>query len=220
MALNVVKGNMYSFCTHTFNIIKGLCPHECAYCYMRRFKQNPTRFDRKELKTDLGKDNFIFLGSSCDMFADAIDNGWIIEALDYCKKFDNRYLLQTKNPKKLFEMRSFLPPNSVVGTTIETNRFYGQIMCNAPEPLERAHYIGMIGMSVPTTITIEPILDFDLKSLIGLVDRCRPEWISIGADSQGHKLPEPPKKKIEKLIEGLDRFTEIKIKKNLVRLMK
>jgi len=221
MPLNVVKGNMYSFCTHTFNIIKGLCPHECSYCYMRKFKQNPIRFDRKELKTGLGKDNFIFLGSSCDMFADAIDNDWIIEALDYCKKFDNRYLLQTKNPKKLFEMRSFLPPNSVVGTTIETNRSYYPEMGYTPPPFVRAKYIGLLGASGKTTfVTMEPVMDFDMDFIVHLISICCPAWVNIGADSQGHKLTEPPKKKVEKLIERLSKFTEVKIKKNLGRLMK
>jgi molybdopterin converting factor small subunit len=34
-------------------------------------------FDEKELKTDLGKGNFIFVGSSCDMWAQNIPEEWI-----------------------------------------------------------------------------------------------------------------------------------------------
>ena len=32
--LNVAKGNMYGFITHTWNPIKGHCYHQCSYCYM------------------------------------------------------------------------------------------------------------------------------------------------------------------------------------------
>jgi DNA repair photolyase len=60
MGLNTSTGNMYSFVTHTWNTVKGECHHDCSYCYMKRWgKQKPVRFDKKELKTDLGKDNFI-----------------------------------------------------------------------------------------------------------------------------------------------------------------
>lgn len=73
MGLNTSKGNMYEFITHTWNTIKGECYHDCSYCYMKRFgKLNKVRFDAKELKTDLGTGNFIFVGSSCDMFAENI----------------------------------------------------------------------------------------------------------------------------------------------------
>ena len=52
---------MYNFITHTWNTIKGECPHGCSYCYMKRWgKQSSLHFDEKELKTDLGKNNFIF----------------------------------------------------------------------------------------------------------------------------------------------------------------
>ena len=54
MPLNKSTGNMYDFITHTWNTIKGECPHECSYCYMSRWgKQPPLHFDEKELKTDL-----------------------------------------------------------------------------------------------------------------------------------------------------------------------
>ena len=50
MPLNKQSGNMYSWVTHTWNVVKGKCPHGCIYCYMKRFPQRPLRFDEKELK--------------------------------------------------------------------------------------------------------------------------------------------------------------------------
>ncbi len=92
---------MYDFITHTWNTIKGECPHGCSYCYMKRWgKQPPLHFDEKELKTDLGKNNFIFVGSSCDMFAESIPDEWIIKTLDHCKKYsENNYFLALKELK-------------------------------------------------------------------------------------------------------------------------
>lgn len=71
MPLNESKGNMYDFITHSFNTIKGQCYHDCSYCYMKRWGNlRPARFDEKELNTDLGSGNFIFVGSSCDMWSE------------------------------------------------------------------------------------------------------------------------------------------------------
>ena len=107
MPLNKSTGNMYDFITHTWNTIKGECPHGCSYCYMKRWgKQPPLHFDEKELKTDLGKNNFIFVGSSCDMFVKHIPYEWKIDTLNHCLEFPkNKYFLQTKNPGKLLFFR-------------------------------------------------------------------------------------------------------------------
>jgi len=85
MSLNKTTGNMYEWITHTWNPIKGRCFHDCSYCYMKRWgEQKPVRLDAKEGKTDLGYGNFIFVGSSCDMFAEDIPDDWIIPVLIVC----------------------------------------------------------------------------------------------------------------------------------------
>lgn len=219
MALNKSKGNMYTFVTHTMNFIKGECEHLCKYCYMKRFPQKPIRLDESEFKTDLGKGNFIFVGSSCDMFADGIPEEWIIKVLDYCKKFDNKYLFQTKNPKRLHQLRKKLPKKVVLGTTIESNRHYPE-MGKAPLVQERAQYMHLLANDFETMVTVEPIIDFDLGELIDLVEACHPAWVNIGADSNNHNLSEPNKITIELLRDCLKEFTEVKLKDNLARLMK
>lgn len=219
--LNKSTGNMYDFITHTWNTIKGECPHGCTYCYMKRFgKQRPVRFDEKELKTDLGHDNFIFVGSSCDMFADKISFHWISETLEHCwEYYDNDYLFQTKNPNRLIKFDDELPIPTVICTTIESNEWYKDIMQNSPTPLDRAY-----GMEKLTDykkyVTIEPILDFDLNEMIRLIDMCNPVQVNIGADSGNNNLPEPPKEKILELIRELSGFTIVKQKNNLARLLK
>ena len=47
----------------------------------------------------------------------------------------------------------------------------------------------------------------------------QPGFVSIGADSKGHKLKEPSKEKIEKLIERLGCYSSVYRKSNLNRLV-
>lgn len=212
---------MYPFVTHTWNVIKGKCPHDCSYCYMKRFKQSPLHFDEKELKTDLGEDNFIFVGSSCDMWAWKIEGTDIYRILEHCKKYpQNTYLLQSKNPRRFENFYKLFPEKTVLGTTLESNREYPEIYRNAPSTKDRYFSIEKISNEQIVMVTIEPILDFDLNPFIEMLYYIKPSWINIGADSKGHNLPEPPAEKIKIFIEELKGFTQVKIKKNLERIMK
>lgn len=210
--LNKQKGNMYGFVTHTWNAIKGKCPHDCEYCYMKVFPQGELRF-----KTDLGRNNIIFVGSSCDMFAQSIPKEWIIEVLDYCKKFpENTYLFQTKNPLRFTDLREeLISMNCILGTTIETNR--EGFSYNAPTIKERIR--GMKIKGFRKMITIEPIIDFDVTILLELIESVAPEFVNIGADSKNHNLSEPSAFKIENLIKGLKKFTKSISKENLSRIL-
>lgn len=215
MSLNISKGNMYEFVTHTWNTVKGECFHDCNYCYMKRWgKLNPVRFDEKELKTNLGEGNYIFVGSSCDMWAQNIPDEWIFKTLCHCNKYENNYLFQTKNPANI---RRILIPNSSVCVTMETNRHYPDIMRNSPTPAARVKEMKQIRH--PLFITIEPLIDFDLPVFIEMLKQCNPVQINIGADSGKNGLPEPPKEKVLQLVNELKKFTTIHNKSNLKRLL-
>jgi DNA repair photolyase len=219
MGLNKSKGNMYPWITHTWNPLGGKCPHGCTYCYMHRWgKQKPAHFDEKELKTDLGSGNFIFVGSSCDMFAESIPERWIEETLIHCANFDNTYLFQSKKPQR-FHYFSEYPEKCLFCTTIETNRIY-DVMRYSPIPQKRANTMGPISDMYKTYVTIEPIMDFDLPEMVELIRACYPTQINIGADSGNNHLPEPSKEKLLELISELQKFTTIARKTNLSRLLK
>jgi DNA repair photolyase len=212
MGLNISKGNMYEFVSHTWNVIKGACPHDCSYCYMKRWgKLNPARFDEKELKTDLGSGNFIFVGSSCDMFAEDININWTKKVIEHCKNYDNKYLLQTKNPLGYFKLN--LDERFVLGCTIESD-VCRDCMGKTPCPSIRA--LAMEDLKNKKFITIEPILDFNLESFAHMINKINPDWVNIGADSGNNNLPEPSKLKIDMLIKRLN--GKITVKKNMKRL--
>jgi DNA repair photolyase len=220
MSLNVSRGNMYEFISHTWNTVKGRCYHNCLYCYMKRFgEQKSVRFDDKELKTDLGSGNFIFVGSSCDLFSANIPTIWIIDTLNHCLKYDNKYMFQSKNPGRMLAFSTYDPSfSSVLCTTIETNRHYKEIMSMSPSPQERVE--ALKDFKGELYITIEPIMDFDLDELVEMIKSLHPKQINIGADTGRNQLPEPSKEKILSLVAGLINHTSCNIKVNLERLLK
>lgn len=221
--LNKQKGNMYGFVSHTWNTLLGRCSHKCKYCYNlgKPFFEGELRLNEKNLKDNLGENNFIFVGSSNDLFADTVPKEWIIRTLEHCQKYPkNKYLFQTKNPKRFENVREYFPDNSIYCITLETNKKID--VSKAPPPSRRFNDI-MVWQTYDFVndimITIEPIMDFNLKLFINIIKQINPKWVNIGADSKNHNLPEPSPEKVKQLIEELKRFTEVKIKDNLKRLM-
>jgi len=187
--------------------------------------QRPLRLDEKDLAhTNLEKDNFIFAGSSTDMFAEDVPTHNIKYVLDKIRMAaGNRYLLQSKNPKRMYQGGWNFPAHVVIGTTIETNR--SDPLCkisHAPGINERIIYMDQLRRKgFETMITIEPIMDFDMDEFLERLVFLNPSWINIGADSKGHDLNEPPWEKIAALIEGLRTVRmRVKVKDNLKRLIR
>jgi len=230
MAIKKQSGNMYDWITHTWNPIKGRCSHICSYCYMavmaKRFEvlDKPIHLDEKELVTSpLGKDHFIFIGSSTDMWADDVPSDWIHKVLEHCRQYQgNRYLFQTKNPARFFEFLGAYPVNTLLGTTIETDddSYRAMDVSKAPGINARVKAMGELSGCFDTMITVEPVLDFTLDPFIEQIKTANPKWVNIGADSGRHKLPEPGADKIRGLISELEKFTDVKEKTNLERLFK
>lgn len=217
---------MYNWVTYTWNPVRGRCPTDCVYCYV---KSIPGRLDcepylvEKELSINLGKGNTIFVGSTIDLFASEIPSDWIRRVLDYCRKFqENTYIFQSKNPIRFLDFH--FPKNTIIGTTLETNRNFKTfgITSKAPSPYNRACWIKKSKKSsmMRTFVSIEPIMDFDVNEFVNFIRYINPGFVSIGADSKGHNLPEPSMDKVEQLIAELQKFTEVKIKDNLKRLKK
>lgn len=215
------KGNMYGFITHTWNPIKGRCSHSCRYCYMKRFKQNELRFDQKEVNENLGIGNFIFVCSGTDLFAKDVNPKWIEWVIINMKLYPiNQYLLQSKNPARMYYYRHVVPKNTIFCTTIESNRNY-DVYGESPPIEMRYPIIEMFRQEgFQTMITIEPVMEFDLDDFVKILLQANPQKINIGADSKGHKLVEPPKNKIIELIEILTKNgIEVNKKSNIKRII-
>jgi DNA repair photolyase len=211
---------MYEFVTHTWNPVKG-CRHDCEYCYLRAmpyFDMTP-RISENEFSTNLGKGNTIFIGSSSDMWGEWVPKEWIERVLEHCNKYQrNTYLFQTKNPKRFHDFQNF-PESSIICTTIESNKDYN-VISKAPAVTERQQWIGQgHKQNLKRAVTIEPVLDFDLDVFTGWMKDIAPDFITIGADSKNHGLPEPTTEKLEAFIHSIKTFTKVVQKRNLARLL-
>lgn len=230
--MNRQNGDMYAFVTHTSNPITGPCPHDCSYCYMKpiynRFKQNPNfRLDAKELQANLGRGNFIFLGSSTDMFANQVPSEWIVQVYDHCNQYNqNRYLFQSKNPTRFLEAGLIGHPlmqkkdQVFFATTLETNREFPTVS-NAQPMSARMQAMGKLreaGFGV--MITMEPIMDFDLNDVMAMMQYVQPFQVNIGCNtSRSVHLPEPSREKIIELVHALRQSTAVVLKANSSRIL-
>lgn len=173
----------------------------------------------------------LFIGSSTDMFAEDIPSEWIARVLDYCYQnrnmlLPNAYLLQSKNPKRFLEFINHpIMERVVFCTTIETNRFYPEIMNKAPRIDERVEAMEEIArLGRPTMVTAEPLMQFDHEEMVSFIRRCSPKLVNIGRNScRRIVLPEPTQEEVQQLIaelKSLKSFTKVNVKDNALEWCK
>jgi DNA repair photolyase len=225
--LNKADGNMFEFVTHTWNPLGGHCSHECPYCYMApmvkrnihkgKYEGIPRIFQDK--MGDLGKGHKIFVCNCTDLFAQDVRGEIIEEILHHAMKFDNEYLLLTKNPTRYIS-RPPIPSRFTLGTTIECldntdNAHYGK----APPFAKRLCDIKALkGYGNKTMISIEPIMKF-ASSMGFLIQDAKPDYVAIGANSGNVQIPEPTRDEVFKLINYLEAWgVKVIQKPNLKRI--
>jgi protein gp37 len=224
--------NMYQgWVSHTHSHLAGACPHQCSYCYVsamsKRFPNMAARYsgvlwlDNAELAVNYGTGRTIFVEHLNDLFAAKVPDVIIRSVLRHCWDYPrNTYVFQTKNPARYAQFLNRIPAGSVLGTTIETNRHYPQVMRDAPAPVLRLEGMMELPAEFTTFVTIEPILDFDLEDLADWLIELAPDFVNVGADSKGTGLPEPSGQKVRALIAALQEAgLEIRQKTNLERLL-
>ena len=216
--------NMYDWIDRTYNPLRGECPHKCGYCYaknsrVKKLYTGEPRLIESVVNKSLGTGHFYFVGSMIDIFAEKIPSYTILKILEQCRKYENRYLFQSKNPWRFEEFRDDFPKDTVLGTTIETNRQY-PIMGNTEDVTNRIWAMDRLSERFDVIVTVEPLMDFDLPTMTNWILFCNPKWVNIGADSKKNNLPEPGPEKIRRLISELrGAGIEVKIKDNLKRLL-
>lgn len=225
MSLKKSEGNMYPWVTHTHAHLGGECPHKCKYCYVdnprwgrpEKYK-GELRLIEKEFGTKYGEGKTIFMENCNDLFAAEVPADFIRRIIAHSQAWpNNAYVFQSKRPARMVDFAALIPENSMIGTTIETNRDTAQIG-QAPHPKDR--YRAMLALrQFRSFVTIEPIIKFDLDELAGWISEIQPEFVNIGADSKNHGLPEPTIEEVDRLISKLKGWDiEIREKHNLGRL--
>jgi DNA repair photolyase len=192
---------------------------------MKRYNEDigQPRLADGEFRTNFGKGNSIFIGSSTDMFAENIPSEWIVRVLDFCLQRNNpekpnTFLLQSKNPKRFLEfIHHPLMDHVVFGTTIETNRFYPEIMNKAPKIEDRVEAMEKIAnLGFRTMVTAEPLMQFDHSDMVSFIKRCQPRLVAIGRNTRRDIiLPEPTSEEVLLLVDELKKcIPKVHIKDN------
>jgi len=230
MGMTKAKGNMYDWVTHTHSHLGGECTNRCSYCYVQAMEERfhsgkyagELRFIEKELEVNYGNDNKIFVEHCNDLCGDGVKDEWIEKIISHCLQYpNNKYVFQTRNPQRLFNMLVVMPQSYIVGTTLETDdKALLQTLSAAPSPSVRIEGLRRWRLFCDTYITIEPILKFDVDRMMDLIKIAEPGWVNIGADSKGGNLPEPSKDDVLTLIDALhSEGIKIRKKSNLSRIL-
>jgi DNA repair photolyase len=216
--------NMYRESIEPWNPFVG-CGYDCVYCessfkrQMKRRKRHcmscysfKPHFHVERLSRWLPRtegDDFIFC---CDMGDIAFcKREWMQQILARIRQLPDRtFLIQSKNPGIFSDYR--FPGNVLLGTTIETNRddLY-QGISRAPLPSHR--FAAMLKLEhLRKTVTIEPMLDFDVETLARWVQEIGPDVCYVGYDSKKNYLPEPELRKVKVLMKKLKETTSVRAK--------
>jgi hypothetical protein len=199
---------MFRTIDSTYNVFVG-CKFDCIYCVARsialgRLKNSPRyrggfkpHLVESELSRRFKPGEFIFVAYMGDIaFATREEFLRILARIREFPQTD--FLIQTKNPMRIYDWGIRLPDNVVLGTTIETNRGTAMIS-KAPLPHDR--FVYLVGYQHPRKfLSIEPIMDFDLDILVSWVRVLKPEIVEVGADNYHNNLVEPPWWKVEELL--------------------
>ncbi|MBN2376759.1 MAG: DUF5131 family protein [Sedimentisphaerales bacterium] len=213
MVKKAARKNMYKASVKQWNPFCG-CNFKCVYCttsfqaQVKRYsnainpktgKRNcpkcsswtphnhPERLDEYLPITKKGE--FIFVCSNGDIsFCPTPYLKQILKRID--EKPDRTFLLQSKNPITFNRIKS-IPDNLILGTTIETNRdALAKKVSKAPKVSKRfedflkvKHHMKMI--------TIEPVLEFDINTMLEWCMKVKPVMIWMGYDSKKKLEGEP-----------------------------
>jgi hypothetical protein len=129
----------------------------------------------------------------------------IIEVMKQDEKKGRVWLVQSKNPKCLEPYLSDFPKNTVLLTTLETNRDDGyDKVSKAPPPSVR--YEMFRDLHYPRKIVvIEPIMEFDFGVFLNWILSIGPEAVYVGFESSRYEMPfsEPHMEKVLDFIVAL-----------------
>lgn len=214
---------MFREVSRTWSPICG-CNYNCKYCWARslalsrlkhldRYKDG---FTPKLIESELSKrfkSGLVFVSSMGDAFGPWVPRTWIEKVLAVVRESDATFLFLTKNPARYHEFLGSMPPNVILGATIETNRWYRDISY-APNPLLRFEALESIrGFS--KMLAIEPIMAFDHRVFVDFISQVSPDFVYIGYDNHHNNLPEPAPEHTDRLIAALREITEVRLKRHL-----
>ena len=224
------RSNMYALSVKQWSPWVG-CEHECEYCidsFQRGTKRwgmgqgdcercctftphaHPKRLDQRLPNT--GFMQFIFTCSSGDITSCPTDYLKKIVAV-MRKNKDKTFLLQTKDPTTFGRVN--FPQNVVLGITLETNHDdLARAVSKAPPPSERYEVFKDLKHK-RKMLTLEPIMQFDLETMVRWIGDIDPCMVWLGYDSKNTGLPAPDLAQVKELYWAIGRQRRVVILKTI-----
>lgn len=220
---------MFDFITATPNPIGGCatgdnyddpghkhCSHMCSYGWCsvlkERFRyrkyEGPWRLLPHEMKK-YGPEDFIFPFDMIDLSDPTIPEKIILTVWKWIGEQPCPVLVLVKNPRFYRDYADHIPPNAVLGATIECD--IPEVLrkvSDAPSPLERLEEMVWVKNNLPNDrlICVEPIMT-STPLFAGLIAKTEPSIIAVGYDSGQKSLDEPSLEWTRDFIDHLDEIT-------------
>ena len=229
-----MTSRMFPFITRTHNPIGGghviqkdgkiTGCYNCVYCWATSMKNQykwqkylgTYRLIEKELLVRYKTDDFTFVGDMIDI--GRVPMPILIQFINWLEDQPGKILLLTKNPKiymELIRLSIKIPENVYLGSTIESDVEHHYIS-KAPSQFDRLYWMTHLSQieSVKDRlfISIEPIMDFGLRTFETDIYRIKPWAVAIGYDNYNNGLPEPDLSKVKDLISEMEKYTTVYIK--------
>lgn len=179
------------WCNYTINPIKGLCKHNCFYCYAqkmyKRFKWNEeVRLDMNELKkvATIKEPSKIFICSTHDLFGKWIPDKWIFNIVTELQRYgQHTFILLTKNAKRYQHF------------TFRENFWLGETITKWHDPIHGVSPFVLNHKNI-RFVSLEPLFND-----IFLNEKHPFDWIIVGAmTGQGSKKFSPKKEWIKNIL--------------------
>mgnify|MGYP001455758180 CR=1 FL=1 len=229
---------MYEQNVYFPDVFKG-CKHNCVYCkpsFQRQAKRQKQRcgkcytfephlhVERLTRKAPATHGNqFVFFPKGGDLrFA----TYWEVKKLLAYIRANSRttFMSQSKDPS-FWRSHVPLPANLIIGVTLETHQRYFDTrggaypeyfnISDAPVPMQRFGSFRSIEHN-RKGITIEPILQFKLPTMVSWITSLKPEFVYIGYDTKKCNLPEPTLAETLALIDALEK-AGLDVRKKTIR---
>lgn len=189
------------YCQNSFQVqLKRWAKGNCKQCYAFTPHTHVNRLSQQLPRTGYGQ--FIFTCSSGDIAFCPTD--YLLKIVERIKhEKEKAFLIQSKCPKTFNRVK--FPANVIIGTTLETNRNeLCKSISKAPGPSQR--YAGILKVNHPVKmVTIEPVMDFDLETMVSWIEDINPCMVWLGYDSRKNHLPEAELEKVKSLYWELGR---------------
>jgi hypothetical protein len=188
------------YCEQSFQRQAKRKLHECLDCY--RYEPHAHSERLKRVPDDRV---IVVCGNSDVAFCNPEYMHKIINVMTRDEKKGRIWFVQSKKPSCFLQYIGDFPENTVLLTTLETNRDEGyDKVSKAPSPSVR--YLMFRDLPYPRkVVTIEPIMEFDFDVFLDWILNIKPEAVYLGYESSRYEMPfnEPHMEKVLDFIVAL-----------------